>query len=401
MYEQILEDTLFIIFYTVVTVISAIACIYLLFRRGNAFAADITTPRRLRRWTAAFFGVIAIGHLWYIPSIAPDSVDSFKMSLLIGGFLDCLLTIPMAFIVMLCMLQDRQRPLWPVAVMIAPLVVGMAVCLFTLSDVLLPMVRIYFVLMSIAFIIYMLHALKQYGRWLRENYADLEHKEVWQSIFALAYIMLMFGYYVSGVSGMTYEYIIQMSAIILIFYLLWRVETLQTLETQPRPLSLIEGSIQTQEQKLSTPLPHREGTGESLSEESLSEESQESLSLDALLSARNDIGPLLKQYCEEPQLYLKHDISLNELATMIGTNRTYLSNYFSLQGITYNTYINALRIQHFVTLCQKKAAANETITLRELVRDSGFRSYNTFNTAFKQNMGTTVTVWLHKLNFRY
>ena len=86
---------------------------------------------------------------------------------------------------------------------------------------------------------------------------------------------------------------------------------------------------------------------------------------------------------------------------MIGTNRTYLSNYFSLQGITYNTYINALRIQHFVTLCQKKAAANETITLRELVRDSGFRSYNTFNTAFKQNMGTTVTVWLHKLNFRY
>jgi len=396
MYEQILEDTLFIILYTVVTVISAIACIYLLFRRGNAFAAHITTPRRLRRWTAAFFGVIAIGHLWYIPSIMPDSVDSFKMSLLIGGLLDCLLTIPMAFIVMLCMLQDRQRPLWPVAVMIAPLVVGMAVCLFTLSDILLPIVRIYFVLMSIAFIIYMIHALKQYGRWLRENYADLEHKEVWQSIFALAYIMLMFGYYVSGASGMTYEYIIQTSAIVLIGYLLWRVETLQTLETHHRPLSVSEGSGQTQEQasELSTSL--REGT-----DESLPEESQESLSLDALLSARNDIGPLLKQYCEETQLYLKHDISLNELATMIGTNRTYLSSYFSLQGITYNTYINALRIQHFVTLCHKKAAANEPITLRELVHDSGFRSYNTFNTAFKQNMGTTVTVWLNKLNFRY
>ena len=400
MYEQILEDTLFIILYTVVTVISAIACIYLLFRRGNAFAAHITTPRRLRRWTAAFLGVIAIGHLWYIPwyipSIMPDSVDSFKMSLLIGGFLDCLLTIPMAFIVMLCMLQDRQRPLWPVALIVAPLVVGMGVCLFTLSYVLLPIIRIYFVLMGIGFIIYMLHAMKQYGRWLRENYADLEHKEVWQSMFALAYIMLMFGYYVSGASGMTYEYIIQASGIILICYLLWRVETLQTLETHHRPLSVSEGSSQTQEQasELSTSL--REGAGESLSEES-----QESLSLDALLSARNDIGPLLKQYCEEPQLYLKHDISLNELATMIGTNRTYLSNYFSLQGITYNTYINALRIQHFVTLCQKKAAANETITLRELVRDSGFRSYNTFNTAFKQNMGTTVTVWLHKLNFRY
>ena len=26
------------------------------------------------------------------------------------------------------------------------------------------------------------HALMKYGRWLRENFADLEHKEVWQSM---------------------------------------------------------------------------------------------------------------------------------------------------------------------------------------------------------------------------
>ncbi len=32
-------------------------------------------------------------------------------------------------------------------------------------------------------------ALIQYGRWLRENYADLEHKEVWQSLLFLACVL--------------------------------------------------------------------------------------------------------------------------------------------------------------------------------------------------------------------
>ena len=31
----------------------------------------------------------------------------------------------------------------------------------------------------------MVRALRQYGRWLRDNYADLEHKEVWQSFVVL------------------------------------------------------------------------------------------------------------------------------------------------------------------------------------------------------------------------
>ena len=43
MYDQIQEDTIYMMLYAVVTVMAALASIYLLFRRGNAFAADITT----------------------------------------------------------------------------------------------------------------------------------------------------------------------------------------------------------------------------------------------------------------------------------------------------------------------------------------------------------------------
>jgi len=38
-----------------VAMLSLLASIYLLFRRGNAIAPEITPSVRLRRWTAAFF----------------------------------------------------------------------------------------------------------------------------------------------------------------------------------------------------------------------------------------------------------------------------------------------------------------------------------------------------------
>jgi hypothetical protein len=49
MYDLIRQDILFIMLYAIVTVIAALACVYLLFRRGNAFAPDVIPPRRLRR----------------------------------------------------------------------------------------------------------------------------------------------------------------------------------------------------------------------------------------------------------------------------------------------------------------------------------------------------------------
>ena len=42
MYDQIREDTLFIILYSVVTAMAMMASCYLLFRQGNAFAKDVT-----------------------------------------------------------------------------------------------------------------------------------------------------------------------------------------------------------------------------------------------------------------------------------------------------------------------------------------------------------------------
>ena len=369
MYDQIKEDSFFLMFYASVTMLALIACCYLLFRQGNAFAKDITPPVRLRRLTAAFFGAVALCHLWYLPMYFLTSPDDVKLGSLIAGLLDSMTIIPLTIIVLLTMLQDRRRPLWPVAVMIAPLIVGLTWCIASRSGDLLPVLYAYFLLMWLGVIIYMVCAIRQYGRWLRDNYADLEHKEVWQNFLVLGIFLLVYVIYSLDEGGLIFEYAMEVTDVIVVGYLLWRVETLSDLSSSIQTDTII--TTNDAEEKTDTP---------------------ESNGLSPTVSS--NIGSLLKRFCEEPQLYLQHDISAMQLAKQIGTNRVYLSKYFASQGITYSTYINGLRIQHFIYLYHEAVATHQPITVQQLADKSGFHSYSTFNAAFKQIMGMTATEWM-------
>ena len=357
MYDQIREDILFGMLYAVGAVLSLIACCYLLFRQGNAFARDVTPPVRLRRWTAAYFAAAAFCHLWYMPIFFLTSSEDIMMTDLVGGLLDSLTVFPLAIIVMLNMLQDRRRPLWPIALMIAPFVAGSVFSVATLSYALIPMLYVYLLLLSVCIVIYMVRATRQYGRWLRDNYADLEHKEVWQSFVVLAFILLFIAFYAFVGESPLSHYAMQLIGIVLIGYLLWRVETLSDLSLPDLSLSIRNRSASP-------------------------------------LGLSKNIGPLLKMYCEDPQLYLKNDVSLSLLANQIGINRSYLSKHFAMQGISYNEYINGLRIQHFVNLYHEAAATHQPVTVQKLAYQSGFRSYNTFSVAFKKTMGMNTTEWI-------
>ena len=366
------EELLFYMLYTTAAVLSLIACCYLLFRRANAIAPDITSPVRLRRWTAVFFAALTLSHLWYLPSVFLSSVDDILLCNSIGALLDCMIVYPLMIVVLLCMLQDRRRPLWPVAVMVSPLVVGIAVCIANQNDTLLPMLRIYILLLGIGLIIYMVREVRRYGHWLRDNYADLEHKEVWKSFLVLAIMMLVLGIYASGVGGMAYEYAVQTLAIVLVCYLLWRVETLSNLSIPlSQDLSVVEPAITE---------------AEDVEDNSLSQ------------TNRENIGTLLQQHCIDTQLYLQHDLNISQLAKTIGVNRLYLTKYFSSQGTNYNAYINDLRIQHFVTLYHEAVASHRSFSAQQLAQESGFYTYRTFSEAFKRKIGYTVSAWIKAQN---
>jgi AraC-like DNA-binding protein len=162
---------------------------------------------------------------------------------------------------------------------------------------------------------------------------------------------------------MIYEYAIQTFDYLFVIILLWRVETLQELDDTTTEADDLEGITAFASVAYSTNIP-------------------------------SNIGQLLEQYCEATQLYLQHDLKLDDFCRAVGTNRTYLSQHFTQHNTTYNAYINGLRIQHFVRLYREAVATNRSFTAQQLAQESGFRSYSTFAVAFKQRMGQTVMKWM-------
>jgi AraC-like DNA-binding protein len=218
----------------------------------------------------------------------------------------------------------------------------------------------------------MVRALRQYGRWLRDNYADLEHKEVWQSFVVLAIMLLVFVAYALTSEGPVYVYAMLVISVVFLCYILWRVETLSDLSI---PLS--------QGQCVAEPatIMAEDVEGNGLSQ-----------------AMRENFRALLQQHCIDTQLYLQHDLNLSQLAKAIGTNRFYLSQYFSSQGTTYNAYINDLRISHFESLYRETDASQRSITAQQLAQESGYRSYSTFCSIIKRKTGMSVTAWMKALH---
>ena len=357
--QQILDNLFFIILFGGTAMAALIGCIYLLLRKGNAFAADVTSPVRLRRWTAAFFALSFLEHIWWFLFYFYSGDIHSVIYVVICGLDFVLMTTTIAG-TLFAMLQDRKRLFWPFIIATIPYGILLMLSLAYPDSHFLTLAIAYVLLYFGLFTLFMVFAVRQYGRWLRDNYADLEHKEVWQS-YLLIIIFSLFVIFYGFADNITICFLVQFIGFALFCLLLWRVETLQQLD------------VATTEDTEKMPMEPEEVAPSTIS---------------------SGIGQLLERHCEDAQLYLQHDLSLSQLSQAIGTNHYYLSQYFSQHGLTYNAYINGLRIRHFINLYHEAVASQRSFTAQQLAHESGFRSYSTFGVAFKQRMGQTVTAWM-------
>lgn len=371
-FEQIpAQFVLFFSLYGGTALYGLVATIYLYLRKGNAFASDVTPPIALRRWTAAFFAVVFLGHVWwllfYIFSGKIYSVSSIVVAVLDSVAL--LTTIPGT---MFAMLQDRKRSVWPIALATIPYAtLGMLNFVYPDGNF-IDIAITYIVVVYVVFTLYMIFAARQYGRWLRDNYVDLEHKEVWLSHMLVIIVLLLIIIDGFGSANIIIGIFVQAAEFILISFLLWRVETLPQLEN-----TSIEHACDPSEQEPT-------------------EETDSSTQEKQPMAIPSNIEDLLAKRCVKTKLFLQHDLTLLQLARIVGTIRYYLSQYFSRQGVTYNAYINDLRINHFMKLYREAIATQQPITAQQLASKSGYRSYSTFSLAFKQRMGQSVTAWMRQ-----
>ena len=231
MYEyQGLQDILFIMLYITAAFCALLACLYLLWRQANAFDVEVRSSRVLRRWTAGFMASVFASHVWWALLGQQFLTDDRLVRNIVAITLDRLTFVPLMMCVLIRMLQDRRRPLWPIIPMFAPIAVWAVACIATRNDSFELVIECYTVFLSLVFLIYYVRAVRQYGRWLLDNYADLERKEVWQSLLLLAFILFVHIAYSTNQGTLFMEYLAQVNTLFIIAFLLWRVETLEELE---------------------------------------------------------------------------------------------------------------------------------------------------------------------------
>ncbi|MBQ7142799.1 MAG: helix-turn-helix transcriptional regulator [Bacteroidaceae bacterium] len=87
------------------------------------------------------------------------------------------------------------------------------------------------------------------------------------------------------------------------------------------------------------------------------------------------------------RLYLNKELTLDDLAMAVGTNRLYVSNYLNqTKRKTFYDYINQLRIEQVSLPLMKE---HPELTLEHIAYESGFNSISTFRRAFVKLTGKT------------
>lgn len=97
----------------------------------------------------------------------------------------------------------------------------------------------------------------------------------------------------------------------------------------------------------------------------------------------------LERIFSEKELYLNPTLNINELAHLLGTNRTYISNYLNRHlHTTFYEYVNQWRIRR-----AKDMLEHTDLTLDQIAGKSGFNSQSSFRRYFTAATGTTPSTY--------
>ena len=202
-YRQLLDDIFFVVLFGGVTMLNLVSAIYLWFRKANAVAPEVTSPVRLRRWTAAFLLSTVFSHTWWLLGVCHPLTKNPIAGYAVLCFLDVITVFPTMMGTLLAMLQDKRRPLWPFCLALLPLLLIYALYIASENSIYITLICVYSLLFIVFFMLFMIFAVRRYGRWLQDNYADLEHKEIRKSLLVLAVFLIFFAMYETSAGGYT------------------------------------------------------------------------------------------------------------------------------------------------------------------------------------------------------
>lgn len=319
-----------------------------------------------------------------------------------------LLTLPMYAIV----LVEACRPLWMnwsrAFCFYIPFVVLMVA--FWVHPVPLAYHAMHFaaILCAVFILLWALRELPRFERALKEEYSYAEYINLhWlRGVILLFFCLLMLWVYDSMASGVRYDNIFLFNSLVMwiaacfCFYRQsvvinavksYFVEPSEdnaetNLDAAETDLDKATAHLEAAETDLNAPHTHTqpENVAETVAEpQPVAEQPVEPEPEELKLQQEAAFAERMYLLFEKEHVYLNPRLRLSELAMVLGTNRTYLSQYFNQNcESTFYDFVNDYRIHHAKLLLHSTDDTLETIAM-----NSGFNSLSTFRRAFVQREG--------------
>lgn len=319
-----------------------------------------------------------------------------------------LLTLPMYAIV----LVEACRPLWMnwsrAFCFYIPFVVLMVA--FWVHPVPLAYYAMHFaaILCAVFILLWALRELPRFERKLKEEYSYAEYINLhWsRAVILLFFCLLMLWVFDSTVSGLRGDNIYLFSSLVMwiaacfCFYRQSMVinavksyfvepseDNAETnLDAAENDLDKAMAHLEAAEADLNAPHAHTqpENVAETVAEpQPVAEQPVEPEPEELKLQQEAAFAERMYLLFEKEHVYLNPRLRLSELAMLLGTNRTYLSQYFNQNcESTFYDFVNDYRIHHAKLLLHSTDDTLETIAM-----NSGFNSLSTFRRAFVQREG--------------
>lgn len=319
-----------------------------------------------------------------------------------------LLTLPMYAIV----LVEACRPLWMnwsrAFCFYIPFVVLMVT--FWVHPVPLAYYAMHFaaILCAVFILLWALRELPRFERALKEEYSYAEYINLhWlRGVILLFFCLLMLWVYDSMASGVRYDNIFLFNSLVMwiaacfcfyrqsvvinavkSYFVAPSEDNAETnLDAAENDLDKAMAHLEAADADLNAPHAHTqpENVAETVAEpQPIAEQPVEPEPEELKLQQEAAFAERMYLLFEKEHVYLNPRLRLSELAMLLGTNRTYLSQYFNQNcESTFYDFVNDYRIHHAKLLLHSTDDTLETIAM-----NSGFNSLSTFRRAFVQREG--------------
>lgn len=298
--------------------------------------------------------------------------DSLEQSYLYGDFkvLTDLLLVPLVGSYLLKVIIPDLINWRRVLLLLFPIMLFALIHVFTQSKLVFILSLIYTLLVAVVIFIFNVFIAGYYDRFLKKRFSNIDNKTVgWVRVityvFSLWYILWAF------VAGFGNEWIYP------IYYLFVISMWIFIYHYSVKHITVVSADELFERKYPKT-------------EELTKSEIDNDVPLETTIDL---LGQKLQIYIDEYHPWLNHSLTLQELATALGTNRTYLSEYLNNRlNTTFYDYINGFRIRY---ACQLLLSDPES-QLANVSEQPGFNSLSTFRRAFEKHVGTTPAKYRNK-----